>query len=906
MRKILWRFGRILLIMTLILCILIKFENGIGKAEPSDIESDIEIERQIEKLEKRELKKRISKERREKLKKLRQERLNELRAKRKAKGENEGVKASHVKVKKEGVKEELGNNLIIYGLGGLALVGYITLQVVGGGGIRNPKMNRSYWGGRKEEEEAKKRAKKQIKNPKRNSVSLYIGANIHNIYEKCQLLYQNTYLKYLTNFSEEYKEKTLFLKGVISILKKSQERGYRELVERRRLYIPDVQRGTAVCGAPGSGKTFSIIDPALRSAVDQGHPIILYDFKYPDQASLLVPYALLNGYTVKIFAPGFDESDVCNPISFLHHVLDAETARQISVVMNKNFNLGDSKGDKFFDSSADQLMEAAFMLIKCFREADILTVQAFLSLSNLIPRLKRWAERKPEQDLAIILGISQRFMILMTLQSQENILNHFNFDLEFKDGQVKSFNLLRELIMFLYEYYFEPDFWEKFIKKQHKQEEFKEQLNKLIISKNPNANDYILEKVDSQMKDIKYLENKLPNELDLKDYGRVDRSFGVRLALEHLIKKFKEIYNNPEPIMDILGIAINNFSLENFLNHISIYIDAITYFLNVHPDYNPASESMRTKNLKSWIRGGFSQLISTEKSERTLASIISVTNNNLIRFVKPNIARHFVGETTLPLYLESKQLLVFGLDRERRDTVGPLMATILHLIVNFNLTFRKNGERRKYPLVVALDELPTMYLPALTNWLNENRSDGFCGQIGFQNMNQLERSYGKEVARSILTGCNTKFIFNPGEPESAEFFSRMLGEEELKTKQRSRSSGKGGGSTSISDQEKSRKLFEPAQFLKLPQGKCIFMSPGYGNKEETSVPIIKEIWVPPLEVELAETLKPLWTEFVKQRIQQTGGDAKQDDRLHLNRRQNFLEYLFAISKPKEKEKSSQE
>jgi type IV secretory pathway TraG/TraD family ATPase VirD4 len=37
-------------------------------------------------------------------------------------------------------------------------------------------------------------------------------------------------------------------------------------------------------------------------------------------------------------------------------------------------------------------------------------------------------------------------------------------------------------------------------------------------------------------------------------------------------------------------------------------------------------------------------------------------------------------------------------------------------------------------LVVFLDELPTISLPSLVNWLNESRSAGFCGTLGFQNM----------------------------------------------------------------------------------------------------------------------------------------------------------------------------
>ena len=73
--------------------------------------------------------------------------------------------------------------------------------------------------------------------------------------------------------------------------------------DRRPLYFPDAQRSSIILGGPGSGKTFSFIDPALRSALEQGFPTMLYDFKYPSQAKI-ASYAMSLGYEVQIFAPG--------------------------------------------------------------------------------------------------------------------------------------------------------------------------------------------------------------------------------------------------------------------------------------------------------------------------------------------------------------------------------------------------------------------------------------------------------------------------------------------------------------------------------------------------------------------------------------------------------------------------
>jgi type IV secretory pathway TraG/TraD family ATPase VirD4 len=491
---------------------------------------------------------------------------------------------------------------------GLMLLACIAVLVIFaqlGNLSKKPRLASGYWGGNKEIAVARRKALKQIAGRKRNSVALYIGVK-----------------------NPKYK-----------------------VPDSKRLFLPDVQRGTAVAGAPGSGKTFSVIDPMLRSAVELGYPIILYDFKYPTQCSRIAAYAKSLGYRIDIFAPGFPESQVCNPLDFLRDATDAETARQIASVLNKNFKLANAgPEDPFFGPAGDQLTEGVFVLAKATKYPDLITCQTILDM------------------------------------------------------------------------------------------------------------------------------DQLGNRVDAAD-------------------------------------------------------------------------------LNLWVKKSFGQFLSVKGSEKTAASIQGTANNNFNRFTKPGLVGAFAGPTSLPLDLSGRQMLIVGLDRERRDVVGPLAATILHMIVTRNVV-----QKRKDPLVVCLDELPTLYLPSLVNWLNENREDGFCGILGFQNMTQLEKAYGKEIARAIITGCSTKAIFNPGEPDSAKIFSEILGEEEIRYKQKSRSQGKGGGSTSISEQERTRKLFEPSQFLKLPQGRCILISPGFASKskKEANIPINKEIKISKPEIKLVEEMEAGW------------------------------------------------
>lgn len=500
---------------------------------------------------------------------------------------------------------------------GLALAGGILglflLQMFSGG--KKGKLATSYWGGGQETNRAKKKAIKQVTSPKCDSASLYIGVH-------------------------RYKGQKL-PKGSGGT----------------PMYVPDVQRGTAVIGAPGSGKSFSAINPMLYSAIDQGFGIVLYDFKYPSQAKI-ASYAKSKGYEVHVFAPGFPESEVCNPIDFLRDSSDAETARQLATVINKNFRmLGGGNEDAFFGPAGDQLTQAILMLTKEFGEfADIMTAAAVLSSEKMVERL-------------------------------------------------------------------------------------------MAASLNP------------------------------------------------------------------------------------------------------------------WIRIAFGQLFSSSGSEKTIAGIAGTASLMFTRFMAKNTLGCFIGQTTLPLEVGKKQMIIFGLDRERRDAVGPLMTSILHMTVA-----RSIAKKRKEtgPLVVSVDELPSIFLPDLFKWLNESRSEGFCGILGWQNMGQLEKIYGKEISKAILGACGTKFVFNPGEEESARLFSAYLGEEEISYKQKSRSTGGGKASTSISDQEKTRKLFEPAQFLKLPPGKCVFINPGYDNKKEGSVPLLKTIKVSKYLIGLEKENGNNWDKLIKQ------------------------------------------
>lgn len=549
---------------------------------------------------------------------------------------------------------------------GLILLGCFAVlaifQVLSGRNSKG-KVATSYWGGSREKSLAAHKAKKQISKPTRNSVALYVGTP-----RDIRITLQKQWYE-----AGLLKTKPTFYKQFIS--------------PNSTLYVPDAQRGIAVIGAAGSGKTFSVIDPLIRSAFDQGFPMLLYDFKFPAQTKRAVAYAIKRGYTVKVFAPGFSESETCNPLDLLRDEEDAIAAGQLTQVISRNFDKGgNASSDKFFEEAGDSLVEGILLVTKAIKTltgedkyCDLMMAQAILSLPNLPVRLEAASKNK----------------------------------------------------------------------------------------------------------------------------------------------------------------------------------------------------------LKVWTSRPLSQLISVKDSEKTAASIIGTAQRMFQRFLKRDFVGAFCGKTTLPLDLDGKQLIIFGLDRNNRDIVSPLLAAILHMIVTRNIT---RTIPRLDPLIVALDELPTFYLPALVNWLNEGREDGFVGILGYQDIAQLEKVYGKELARAILGGTATKFIFNPQDPESAKLFSDYLGEMEIKFSSKSRSSGKGGGSRSSNEHHQKRHLLEPAQFAKMGTGRAVIINPAYTRGTEAYVPLLQSVKVPSDDISEMNWSESKW-EFVRERLIQNNSLQISDD----ERSQQFLE-----------------
>ena len=232
--------------------------------------------------------------------------------------------------------------------------------------------------------------------------------------------------------------------------------------------------------------------------------------------------------------------------------------------------------------------------------------------------------------------------------------------------------------------------------------------------------------------------------------------------------------------------------------------------------------------INPWLDLAFGQLMSTKESEKTVDSIRGTASLVFGKLSTKEILTSITGRSTLTKDLSGKKLIIFGVKQDIRLVVAPLLATVLNILVTKNV---KHG--RQESLFVSLDELPTLYLPHIVEWLAENRKYGQCTMIGYQSFKQLTKTYGAETAEVIFSNTATKFLFNPQSEESAKKFSSMLGETDVSYKTRSRTWGK---SRTISDHRGLRPLMRPEEFQGFGEGSCILLSPGYNKDRRYFLP----------------------------------------------------------------------
>lgn len=168
-------------------------------------------------------------------------------------------------------------------------------------------------------------------------------------FEQCKDLQTNDYS---VNIPMRYYYKGKFRKGWVNIV--------------------NPFRGTWMVGTPGSGKTFSIIEPFIRQHSEKEFALVLYDYKFPSLATKLYYHYLKNKNAKDSKMPkgmkfnminfvDVEYSRRVNPIQlkYINNLVAAsETAETLLESLQKGKKEGGGGSDQFFQTSAVNFLAA--------------------------------------------------------------------------------------------------------------------------------------------------------------------------------------------------------------------------------------------------------------------------------------------------------------------------------------------------------------------------------------------------------------------------------------------------------------------------------------------------------------------------------------------------------------------
>ena len=170
------------------------------------------------------------------------------------------------------------------------------------------------------------------------------------------------------------------------------------------LCIPNPARGILLAGNPGSGKSFYIVEPAIRQFIEKQHALFVYDVKYPELTEITYNHYLQHRkkYPVQptFHVINFDDlsrSRRCNPLDpdNMDDITDAaEAARVIMLGLNPSWIT--RQGDFFVDSPIN-FVTAIIWFLRRYQDGEYCTLPHVIEMMNVeLAQLLTILQTEPE------------------------------------------------------------------------------------------------------------------------------------------------------------------------------------------------------------------------------------------------------------------------------------------------------------------------------------------------------------------------------------------------------------------------------------------------------------------------------------------------------------------------------
>lgn len=169
-------------------------------------------------------------------------------------------------------------------------------------------------------------------------------------------------------------------------------------------------RGLLVCGSPGAGKSYFVIQHIIRQHLRKGFTMLVYDFKYDDLTKIAYNTLLKNKSSYKVepkfYTINFDDlsrSHRCNPLdaSTMFDITDATEASR-SIMMGLNRDWITKQGD-FFVESPINFLTAIIWFLKKYQGGKYLTLPHVIELMQ-VDYEKLFSVLRTEPEIEVLIN----------------------------------------------------------------------------------------------------------------------------------------------------------------------------------------------------------------------------------------------------------------------------------------------------------------------------------------------------------------------------------------------------------------------------------------------------------------------------------------------------------------------
>lgn len=175
---------------------------------------------------------------------------------------------------------------------------------------------------------------------------------------------------------------------------------------------------------------------------------------------------------------------------------------------------------------------------------------------------------------------------------------------------------------------------------------------------------------------------------------------------------------------------------------------------------------------------------------------------------------------------ESDSWLFISTRESMREALKPVLSLWIDVAIKSVLDLEPIHRER---LWFFIDELPTLQkLDILKLALTNTRKYGLCCVLGFQDFSQINEIYGKELAKTIISGCQTKLLLRVTDGEAASSMAELMGKAEVDETEETLSYGKDSSrdGVSIFARRNLREIVLPSEITRLPDRTGYLNIPG--------------------------------------------------------------------------------